>query len=177
MKKSVILIAAIVMVAIFANNANAQLTVNNTAGVKILTALSIAQTQGLHFGSIAVKPAQGGTCVVTTGGVRSQTGGVSLSLLGPTFTVATYKVTGEPLYTYAITLPGSITVDDGNSNNMTIDGLLAKSTSGSESNTATGTLVTGTGTEDFAVGGTLNVSAAQAAGVYAGAFDVTVAYN
>ncbi|MCD4679373.1 MAG: DUF4402 domain-containing protein, partial [Bacteroidales bacterium] len=59
---------------------------------------------------------------------------------------------------------------------MTIGTLLAKSTSGAESNTATGTLEAG-GTEQFTIGGTLTVTAAQVAAVYEGTFDVTVAYN
>jgi hypothetical protein len=83
------------------------------------------------------------------------------------------------LYTYAIALPATITVTEtvGGTITMTIGTLLAKSTSGVESHTATGTLIAGAGTESFTVGGTLTVAAAQLAGVYAGTFDVSVAYN
>jgi hypothetical protein len=178
MKKSLMIIAAIVMMAGITTKSMAQVTENTAAGAKILTALSIAEDLPMHFGTMGVLAGTGGTCVVTTGGLRSATAGVTLSMLAPLFSLATYTVTGEPLYTYAITLPSTITVTHTNTiNSMTIDNLLAKSTSGSESHTATGTLEDVVGTESFTVGGTLNVDPGQLAGVYAGTFDVTVAYN
>jgi len=156
----------------------AQVTESTTAGAKILTALSVVEVLPMHFGTMGVLAGTGGTCVVSTAGDRTATSGVTLSALAPLFTVATYTVTGEPLFTYAITLPADITVTHtNNTNTMSIDALLAKSTSGTESHTATGTLVTGTGTESFTVGGTLNVTAAQLAGIYSGTFNVIVAYN
>jgi hypothetical protein len=131
----------------------------------------------MHFGTLGVLAGTGGTCVVSTAGVRSATSGVTLSAMAPLFSLATYTVTGEPTYTYAITLPATITVTKAVTlETMTIGTLLAKSTSGVESHTATGTLAAG-GTEAFTVGGTLTVIAAQVPGVYAGTFDVTVAYN
>ena len=179
MKKTLMIFAAIVMMVGFTTKSMAQQVIKNTtAGAKILTALSIAEDIPMHFGTMGVKAAVAGTCVVSTAGVRSATGGVNLSLMAPQFSLATYTMTGEPLYTYAITLPDDITVTHTDlSTIMTIDNLLAKSTSGTESHTATGTLLITAGTESFTVGGTLNVVAAQIAGVYAGTFDVTVAYN
>jgi hypothetical protein len=179
MKKSIILFAAIFMMAGFASRVMAQVTENTAAGAKILTALSIVENLPMHFGTMGVLAGTGGTCVVTTAGVRSATAGVTLSLMAPLFSLATYTVTGEPLYTYAIALPATITVTEtvGGTITMTIGTLLAKSTSGVESHTATGTLIAGAGTESFTVGGTLTVAAAQLAGVYAGTFDVSVAYN
>jgi hypothetical protein len=177
MKKSIMLLAAIVFMAGFTTKTMAQVTENTAAGANILTALSIAENLPMHFGTMGVLAGTGGTCVVTTAGVRSATSGVTLSLLAPLFSLATYTVTGEPLYTYSITIPSTITVTHTDlSTTMTIGTLLAKSTSGAESHTATGTLAAG-GTESFTVGGTLTVIAAQLAGVYAGTFDVTVAYN
>lgn len=178
MKKSLILIATIIMMAGVSLTVTAQVTENTAAGVKILTALSIVEDLPMHFGTMGVLAGTGGTCVVTTAGVRSATAGVTLSALAPLFSLATYTVTGEPLYTYMITLPADITVTHTDlSTTMTIDNLLAKSTSGTESHTATGTLVAVAGTESFTVGGTLTVAAAQLAGVYTGTFNVTVAYN
>jgi hypothetical protein len=43
-------------------------------------------------------------------------------------------------------------------------------------NTADASIVS-TGTDSFAVGGTLNIGATQIPGVYTGTFDVTVDYN
>lgn len=178
MKKLIMICAAIVMVAGLSTTVVAQVTENTAAGAKILTALSIVEDLPMHFGTMGVLAGTGGTCVVTTGGVRSATAGVTLSAMAPLFSLATYTVTGEPLYTYAITLPTTITVTKAVTlETMTIGTLLAKSTSGTESHTATGTLITGAGTESFTVGGTLTVAAAQVPGAYAGTFDVTVAYN
>ncbi len=178
MKKTLIIFAAVIMMAGLTTRSIAQVTENINAGAKILTALSIAENLPMHFGTMGVLAGTGGTCLVTTAGVRSATSGVTLSALTPLFSLATCTVTGEPLYTYSITLPSSITITHTNTvNTMVIGTLLAKSTSGTESHTATGTLIAGAGTESFTIGGTLTVSAAQLAGVYAGAFDVTVAYN
>jgi hypothetical protein len=178
MKKTLMIIAAVIMMAGFTTTVMAQVTENTAAGAKILTALTITENIPMHFGTMGVLAGTAGTCVVTTGGLRSATSGVTLSLLAPLFSLATYTVTGEPLYTYAITIPDDITVTHTDlSTTMTIDNLLAKSTSGTESHTATGTLIAVAGTESFTIGGTLNVEAAQLAGVYSGTFNVTVAYN
>jgi hypothetical protein len=178
-KKIVKLLFAAIMMAGFTTTVMAQVTENTTAGAKILTALTITENLPMHFGTMGVLAGTGGTCVVTTAGVRTATAGVTLSGLAPLFSVATYTVTGEPLYTYAITLPTTITVTEtvGGTITMSIGTLLAKSTSGTESNTAIGTLLAGEGTESFTVGGTLTVEAGQLAGVYEGTFKVTVAYN
>jgi hypothetical protein len=177
-KKYIKLLSAIVLIAGFTTSIMAQATVNSTAGVNILTPLSISEAFSMNFGTIGVQNETGGTVVITTTGVRSATDGVTLSGLAPFFSLATFIVTGEPLYTYSITLPGTITITlADNSTSMTISSLLAKSASGIESNSATGTLLADTGSESFTVGGTLTVEAAQLAGLYSGTFSVTVAYN
>ena len=101
-----------------------------------------------------------------------------MSALAPVATPATYTVTGEPSYTYAITLPSSIIVTHStNTNTMVINNLLAKSTSGVEAHNAIGTLTALEGSESFTVGGTLNVLAGQGPGNYSGDFNITVVYN
>jgi len=178
MKKVLTVLFALIVIFGLIPNASSQVTETTTAGARILTPLTIVEDLAMHFGTMGVQAGTGGTCVVSTDGVRSATDGVTLSALAPLFSLATYTVTGEPLFTYAITLPSSITVTHTNtSNSMTINSLLAKSTSGSESHSATGTLLVGTGTESFTVGGTLNVDAGQLSGTYSGTFDTTVAYN
>jgi hypothetical protein len=178
MKKLIIFFITIFLMGAFTTATMAQATVNTSVGVTILIPLSISETFPMHFGTIGVLEESGGTVVLTTEGVRSATDGVTLSALAPFASPATYTVTGEPLYTYAITLPQTITVTNtDNTTTMIIGTLVAKSTSGTESNAATGTLIAGEGTETFTVGGTLTVAAAQLAGEYSGTFDVTVAYN
>jgi hypothetical protein len=78
--------------------------------------------------------------------------------------------------TYALTLPLTITVTRGSgTETMSIGTLLARF-NGAGADAVTSTL-SGTGTDSFTVGGTLAVAAGQVAGVYAGIFNVTVAYN
>jgi hypothetical protein len=178
MKKTILLFVAIVMMAGITTKSMAQVTENIAAGANILTALTISETLPMHFGTMGVLAGQGGTCVVSTAGVRTPTAGVTLSAMAPLMSLATCEVTGEASYTYAITLPLTITVVHSTipANTMSIGTLLAKATSGTESHTATGTLQSN-GKESFTIGGTLTVAMAQKEGAYAGTFDVTVAYN
>ena len=58
-------------------------TVNATAGATILTPLTFKKTSDLQFGTMGESEGTGGTCVLTTTGSRTQTGGVYLSPLSP----------------------------------------------------------------------------------------------
>ncbi len=175
MKKTTIISAAIAMMVVFSSSVLAQATKNTAAGAKVVPALTLVENAPMHFGTMTVKSNQGGTCIVSTAGVRSYTGGVSLTNLAPLMSLATYTVSGEPLRTYAITLPATISITL-TTHSMTINALLAKSASGTQSHTATGTLGVG-GSEQFTIGGTLNVAGGQFKGLYQGTFAVTVAYN
>lgn len=148
---------------------------STTAGAKIQQSIAINEVMPMHFGTMTVKANQGGTCVLTTSGLRQKTGGVTLTNLGPTFSTATYTVTGEAGRTYSIALPGTITISYVGYS-MIINNLLAKATSGTQSQNATGTLGSG-GSDQFTVGATLNVAAGQEEGLYTGTFQITVAYN
>ncbi len=166
------------MIAGFASRTMAQSTVTGTtAGAVIITPIALTEVTPLHFGVMSVLAGTPGTCVLSTQGVRTATGGVNLSAQAPVATNAVYTVAGQLNTTYAITLPATITVTEtiGGIQTMTIGTLLARTTSAGVDG-LTGTL-SGGGTDGFTVGGTLTVAAAQLAGVYAGAFDVTVAYN
>ncbi len=177
MKKLIIFFAAIVMIVGFSTKVMAQATENTAAGATIITPISITETAAFNFGTMAVLAATPGTCVLSTQGVRSQTGGVNLSVQAPTAANAAYDVTGAVSTTYAITLPGSITVTEtlGGIETMSIGTLLARPASAG-ADQLTGTL-DGSGDDSFTVGGTLTVAAAQLVGTYTGTFDVTVAYN
>ncbi|NVN93912.1 MAG: DUF4402 domain-containing protein [Bacteroidetes bacterium] len=174
MKKTIIIIVAIIISG-FSANVMAQATKNTTAGAKIVAPITITETSSLNFGTMAVLASTAGTCVLSTQGVRTATGGVNLSAQTPIAANAAYTVGGAISTTYAITLPSSITVSDLSTHTMTINSLLAR-TASAGTNGLTGTL-SGTGTDSFTIGGTLNVAAAQVAAVYSGTFNVTVAYN
>ncbi|MFZ4400359.1 MAG: DUF4402 domain-containing protein [Bacteroidales bacterium] len=174
--KKLIIILAIMFFAGFTTKIMAQATENTTAGAKIVAPISITETSALHFGTMAVLAGSPGTCVLSTQGVRSATGGVNLSAQTPTAANAAYNVGGAISTTYAITLPSTITVSNGTpAQDMTINALLAR-TASAGANGLTGTL-NGSGADSFTIGGTLNVAAGQPAAVYSGTFNVTVAYN
>lgn len=151
-------------------NASAQATANATATANILTAISITKTADMNFGNISVQATSGGTVILSTAGVRSTTGGVTLPATTGTVTAASFTVGGEGAYTYVITLPTAPHSIISGSNSMTVTAF-ASNPSG------TGQL-TG-GTQTLTVGATLNVSAAQPTGVYSSetGFTVTVNYN
>ena len=144
----------------------AQSAIGNATATLIIP-ITLANSQDLQFGRL-MRGATPGTVIITPAGARSATGGVSLVVAGSTQTQAIFTATGEPNATYAITLPVSTTLAFG-ANTMTVN-TFTSTPSG------TGTLAVG-GTQVINVGATLNVTAAQASGAYAGTFTVTVAYN
>ncbi len=106
-----------------------------------------------------------GTVTVTPAGARSS---VDLDLFGGLPAAASFDVTGEKDSNYSITFPSSATLTSG-ANTMTMDTF---------THDAGGTpQLSGSGSDTFNVGATLNVGATQAAGTYSGTFAVTVNYN
>ncbi|MGA3287283.1 MAG: DUF4402 domain-containing protein [Bacteroidota bacterium] len=168
MKKLTLLIA-LLLIGLSANAlaANPSASASASATAVIVTPISISQSgNNLSFGNIVASVA-GGTVVVDPSGTPSYSG-VSVPSTPGTITAAAFSVTGSAGLTYAITLPGSATLNSGG-NSMTL-GTFTSSPS------ATGTL-DGSGAQALTVGATLTVGASQAAGTYTGTFSVTVAYN
>lgn len=161
--KSLAMAAAIIAIA---TSANAQTTATANATATIVTPIDIAKNVDLDFGNVAVT-ANAGTVILATDGSRSTTGGTTLPSTTGTVTAAEFTVTGTAGYTYAITLPSSVTLDNSGVT-MVVDNFTENA-----SKTLTG------GTETFNVGATLHVDALQNAGVYSApsGFDVTVNYN
>lgn len=163
MKKTSIIFAAIVMMAIFATKVMAQSTASNGAFAQIKTAITLTSSATLEFGAMT-SPALAGTLVLTPAGIATPT---NLVLIG-TRHAAAYAVAGVADATYTITLPASTTlIDPVGGGTMLVDAFT--------SSKAMGTL-TG-GVDAFNVGATLHVADAQGLGDYAGTFDVTVVYN
>jgi hypothetical protein len=153
MKKLFLLFTAIILIAGFSTRVMAQATENTAAGAVIITPIAISETAALHFGVMSVLAGTPGTCVLSTLGVRTQTGGVNLSAQAPAATNAAYDVSGQASTTFAITLPATITVTRvGFSETMTIGTLLAR-TASAGADGLTGTL-DGSGADSFTVGGT-----------------------
>ncbi len=151
-------------------SAKAQSSATAPASATIVTPITITKTTDMNFGNVAVQAATGGTVVMTPAGSRSATLGVTLPGTPGTVSAASFTVNGEAGYTYAITLPVSVTISDNASHSMTVNTFTSTPT-------PTGLLTGGTQTLD--VGATLNVAAGQAAGTYTSGtpFTVTVNYN
>jgi len=147
-----------------------QATASATATATIVAPIAITKTVDMNFGNVAVIGA--GTVILAPAGTRSATGGVTLPNVTGTVTAASFNVTGEGAYTYAITLPSTdYTITHTNNTDVMIVNTFLSDPSG------TGTLTAGAQTLN--VGATLNIGAAQLAGLYTNAtgFDVTVNYN
>lgn len=148
----------------------AQAAASANATAAIVTTISITKVVDMNFGNVAVQTAAGGAVVLTPASTRTATGGVTLPNTAGTVTAASFNVGGEGIYTYAITLPSSAVTISSGVNSMTV---------GTFTSTPTGTGSLAAGAQVLTVGATLNVAAAQPAGVYTSvmSFDVTVNYN
>ncbi len=163
MKKTSIIFAAILMMAIFSTKVMAQATSTNGAFAQIKTAITLASTATLEFGAMT-SPTGAGTVVLSPAGVPTVT---NMVLIG-TRHAAAYAVAGVAMATYTITLPANTTlIDPVGGGTMLVNAFT--------SSKAIGTLVGGI--DAFNVGATLNIADAQPLGDYAGTFDVTVNYN
>ena len=155
----------------FANSSFAQATATASASANIITPISIAKTVDMNFGNVAVSATISGTAVLAPAGTRTTggAGGVTLPATTGTVSAASFDVTGQASYTYAITLPTSTTITDGASHTMTVDAFTSVPAT-------TGTL-SASGTQTLNVGATLNVAAGQASGTYTNATGVPVTVN
>ena len=173
MSKLALAIGALVM----AGGAMAQSgnkTASADAGAIVIAPLTITKAGDLNFGNVVASNAAG-TVVLIPGGTRTANAGATFSAAFPgTITAAKFDLTGEGVYTYAITLPATATLTSGSDtvivNTFTVGAGVAGSVTGT-----VGTLAAGVG--NLNVGATLNVVADQAPGTYEGDFPVTVAYN
>ena len=169
MKKVTIILAGVLMSIVSLNafaDGGSNATASATATARIIKPIGLTNTQGLIFGNIASGAAVG-TVTISTGNIRSSTGGVTPAAIG-SFKQAIYAATGEENATFTIQLPTSVIISSGGAN-MTVTGFVSDAG-------APGTL-TAAGTQTINVGATLNVGASQATGNYTGTYNVTIAYN
>ena len=181
MKKSIIILAVMLVAALGTqaqdlieyalmsqqNSSTASATATGSATANIVIPLEITKNVDLAFGNIAAGPSTG-VVTIATDGTRSGVGGVTLIAAGNVSNSAQFSLTGYPSATFAIALPGSITIANGGYQ-MTVDGFVS-------SLGMTSTLDFN-GQAALNVGANLNVNADQEPGLYTGSFDITVAYN
>ena len=139
-------------------------TAQGSATAEIVAPISITHNLGaaLAFGTLTA--GNGGTVSVTTGGVATPSGEVTV-LTGSTTSADAFTVTGDPSRSFSVTTTGG-SVTSG-TNSMTFTTAVDNT---SETLSAGGTFA-------LSVGGTLTVGSGQAAGLYTGSYDATVTYN
>jgi hypothetical protein len=167
MKKSILLV--IVMLAFVTSIYAQPNSATATATATVVAPLSINKTGDLNFGSFSAAAA--GTVIIDNAATISATGGVVLINGGAGSTVATFTIAGQSGLDITLGLPAlPITLTSGG-NTMDITAL--------DSSIPAGTYTLAAASTTLTVGGTLDVAAAQPAGVYtnAGSLIVTVNYN
>ena len=146
-------------------NAAAQ-TASSTIDVEIESrAITLANTGGLNFGKV-LPYGSAGNVYVSINGV----GSTSNAFISDATNIraSSWAVTGIPGAPFAVTLPTSVTINNG-TENMTV-------TSFNRSG-ASQLFLDAAGNNNFTVGARLNVGANQPVGIYSGTFNVTVNYN
>ena len=102
MKKQLLSLGAIFLIAGFSNNLMAQETASATATATIVAPITIDWSADMNFGILAVQDLTAGTLVLAPSGTRTETGGVSLSATTGTVSPAIFDVAGEGAYAFAI---------------------------------------------------------------------------
>jgi len=168
MKKSIIIFAAIVLMAGFSTRVMAQNSVSTQVGANIVAGPSISSTATLDFGGM-IKPSTAATVTISPLGARTSTGTITL-LSSSVGHAASYTLTGEGNSGYLIHLPadGVVSVSNGAAGTMSVNAFLA---SGSAPYALSG------GSGSFTVGATLGLANGQATGAYTGSFNVMVDYQ
>ena len=145
------------------------------AGAKLVSAITITNQALLNFGTMSVPNADVNVTITTANAISSDNQS-SITLIPQTATNAHYKVTGDKDLTYIITLPSSVTISDGASNNMEITSFITLTKSNPGLGINIGKISTA-GDDEFDLGATLKVKGSQPAGTYSGSLDVAVTYN
>ncbi len=168
-------------VALTAGQATAQDTTTSTAKVAIVEPLSLTKLEDLDFGKVSYTAA--GTVVLTPTATPTctVTGGV---LHYGVCTAAVFEGFGESGRTVRIKLPSSARIDLAGPagatmriSNVNMDGSPALLLAGSGMGFRRYRIVSTDGAFEFRVGGTLNVAAGQALGLYTATFNVEIAYE
>ena len=153
-----------------ASTANAATSDTADVTAEILTALSVAVDPAdntLDFGQIA-PGASAATIVVAPDG--TMTGGCPTQVICAGSTNApSFDVVGNPNALVYVTFTNASETLSNGTDSMTVDTF---TTDGGGQLT-----LDGAGAGEFSVGGSLDVGASQAAGVYTGTLEVNVAYN
>jgi spore coat protein U-like protein len=143
-----------------------------TASATVVSPIAIAAAANLAFGSFA--PGAGGTVTVNTGGARAASGPILIT--ASPASAARFNISGQAGLSYSIVHGGSTVLTNGAAT-MTLTKFSDLAGVNGSSGTASSGTLNGSGLQSLFVGGTLDVDAAQAPGLYSGIIIATVEYN
>ena len=173
MRYTLLVAAAAAIVATPALAPQAPVTDNDTACSKgvVLGSHSLKRAKDLDFGIVAVDPINAGTVSITASatGNRSVTGGVTG--LTSTYSAAEFDGSGAPNEQIVLSLsgPGTTSVQDGAGHSIPVT--LSVDAAGLTRN------ADAQGGFTVYIGGTFQLAAGQAPGVYSNTFDLTATYQ
>lgn len=172
MKRLMILIMALFLVlGISSGTVLAEPSLDATADIfaVVLEAFDVTNIDDLDFGTLVAPTDTTGTVTVNADGTIATN---NIPYHDGVVEAATFEITGgfsvngDDSISYSVELPDSETITNGNGGTMTVDNFTSNLTENQGFITSTN--------EEFSVGATLNVGAAQEAGSYNGSFEVTV---
>ena len=152
---------------LFCSICSGQATANFTASVTIIQPVGITTTSNMDFANLDAKT--GGEIILTPDNLRITTGGVEIAE-GGLVSAASFEVTGQRGYTFAISLPEDQYLLSNGSENIVIRDFTSN---------YDGTGLLAKGSQRISVGATLDVKPNQVPGNYISQnpLNVTVNYN
>ncbi|HET8854487.1 MAG TPA: DUF4402 domain-containing protein [Salinimicrobium sp.] len=162
------LIFSLIVLALYTGTlrGQSQASANFTASVTIIEPIGITTTANMNFARIDAR--SGGIVTLTPENTRVSTGGVQLEG-GGMVSAATFKITGQKGYAYAVSLPQEAYTLSSGENEIIIENF--------QSNLSSGTLKEEP--QIIRVGASLRINPNQTPGFYTSrqSFQVTVNYN
>jgi len=149
--------------------ANAQSSASADADIeaRIVAGVSLMKSQDLQFGSV-VRSQKGGSVTIDPNTDNISYSGVTRGQ-NMTYSTASFESTGEPDYSYSISLPKKVTLTrEGGKQTMSVSDFTHSDEAGH---------LDKKGADSFKVGATLEVGANQETGRYRGSFTIMVEYQ
>lgn len=161
-------VVAIDVVSLSAHDARADNTDTDSVGVSggVISPIEITSVSPIQTGNV-IKPSGGefqtSVSIPANGDPPIYSGGGDPGSTPGTSSPGSVNLSGEPLFAYTVACPFFASGSSGTLQFQPVCPL--------------GGTMTGSGTDSFNIGGTLNVSAAAPTGAFSFDFDVTVTYN
>ncbi|MCB9989685.1 MAG: DUF4402 domain-containing protein [Rhodospirillales bacterium] len=173
-KKILLGAATVAALGVAGQPADAATTAVNMRGV-IVQAVAVTQTRTLDFATMTETGA--GTHAVSVADVSTPS--ASITVVAGTPNAGGFQVIGSTGYPIDLTIPAAATVTHTvtPANTMAVTGLQIRNAVSTQTGVAVSTSLAATTVTGFDVGGTLNIGAGQAPGVYTGTVVVTALYQ